>query len=95
MKINCGPSPEAKRAAKEAAEQAETLRQREWHDFFTWKPLRLGENDCRWLETIERRSVFVEHIPAGPRYVFLPLAGIQKMNFPARDVYDWVYRSKE
>lgn len=29
---------------------------KEWHTKFTWLPIRLGPNDCRWLETLERKG---------------------------------------
>lgn len=93
MKINCGPSKAAKLAAKAAAEKAETLRQREWHDFFAWWPRRVGGNDCRWLEMIERRSVVVRHIPA---HQGLWLMGRYfDIEVPARDEYGFDYRGKK
>lgn len=27
-----------------------------WHRKFAWLPVRLGDNDCRWLEFIERKG---------------------------------------
>lgn len=27
----------------------------QWHPVFAWLPIRVGENDCRWLETVERK----------------------------------------
>ena len=27
-----------------------------WHIWFTWYPVRIGKNDCRWLENVERRG---------------------------------------
>jgi hypothetical protein len=26
-----------------------------WHSWYAWFPVRLADNDCRWLERIERR----------------------------------------
>lgn len=26
-----------------------------WHKFFAWYPVRVGDNECRWLETVHRR----------------------------------------
>lgn len=54
MKINCGLSPKSRRALKEI----EAARLREWHDWFAWYPVRMGDNDCRWLETVERKWPF-------------------------------------
>lgn len=31
-------------------------RLKEWHRYFAWLPVWVGENDCRWLETIERKG---------------------------------------
>lgn len=46
MKFNC-PSPEQIKKEMEA-----------WHLWFAWRPVRVGEADCRWLETVQRRGVF-------------------------------------
>jgi hypothetical protein len=43
-----------KRAAKDAAE-------RQWHRKFAWLPIRMGFNDCRWLETVARRKVTIRN----------------------------------
>jgi len=45
MKINCGPTFEERRDAK-----------RQWHAWYAWHPVRIDSNDCRWLETIQRRQ---------------------------------------
>jgi hypothetical protein len=26
----------------------------QWHDYFAWMPVRVGDEDVRWLETVER-----------------------------------------
>lgn len=32
-------------------------REREqWHRWFAWYPVRLADNDCRWLEYVERKG---------------------------------------
>lgn len=56
MKINCGPSPEARRNTKQMRARAEQARLERWHPFFAILPRRVGENDCRWLEWIERKG---------------------------------------
>jgi hypothetical protein len=45
MKINCG-------------RDWETLMQdrREWHPWFAWYPVRIGNYDCRFLEVVMRRE---------------------------------------
>lgn len=45
MKLDCGPSIEVQERAKQC-----------WHVWFAWTPTRVGENDCRWLERIERKG---------------------------------------
>ena len=30
-------------------------RTKEWHDWFAWRPVRVANHDCRWLETVERK----------------------------------------
>lgn len=51
MRFNCGPTPEEK--YEELVK--ERMRLREWHDYFAWKPARLGRF-CYWLQTIQRQS---------------------------------------
>lgn len=52
MKLNCGPTKEtirnmrAKRAAQIWDEGGEIV--------FAWQPIRMGDNDCRWLEKVRR-----------------------------------------
>lgn len=45
MKFNCGPTYQQRIAAKE-----------KWHRWFAWYPVRIGPNDCRWLECVERKG---------------------------------------
>lgn len=47
MKFDCGPSYQTKTKLKES-----------WHDWFAWYPVRLGDHNCRWLETVERKGTF-------------------------------------
>lgn len=49
MKFNCGPTEQQRR-------QAARDRWCVWHRWFAWFPVRVGANDCRWLETVERRA---------------------------------------
>lgn len=53
MKINCGPTPEERYAARKAKQEA----WKQWHSYFAWLPRRVGSGDCRWLEYVERRRV--------------------------------------
>jgi hypothetical protein len=44
MKIDCGET------YREKIERLE-----KWHDWFAWRPVRVGSHDCRWLEVIQRK----------------------------------------
>jgi hypothetical protein len=44
MKFNCGP-----RTKKPDSRLT-------WHRWFAWYPVRISDNDCRWLETVDRRG---------------------------------------
>jgi hypothetical protein len=57
VKIKCGPSRDVRLALKRKACEEEALRLKEWHPHFTLRPRQVAENDCRWLEWIERRFV--------------------------------------
>ena len=45
MKFDCGET---------WAEKYKRLTQ--WHDYFAWRPVRISDHDCRWLETIQRKG---------------------------------------
>lgn len=60
MKLNCGLSRETKERQREEWAEREAARLVEWHDHFAWWPIRMGDNDCRWLEAMERRVVYVD-----------------------------------
>lgn len=49
MKLNCGISYAAK-----------IRRLEDWHLWFAWKPVRVGEHDCRWLEYVERKGRYCD-----------------------------------
>ena len=55
MRIYCGPSKGVKQKARLIRLQAIRDRVQRWRPWFAWRPVRLGEDDCRWMETIERR----------------------------------------
>lgn len=53
MKLNCGPSAEERdRQARRKAREYWC----NWHRWFAWFPVRIGENDCRWLEYVDRQA---------------------------------------
>ena len=47
MKFRCGESSWAR-----------TIRRGEWHRWFAWRPVRVKEHNCRWLEMVWRRGIF-------------------------------------
>ena len=53
MKFNCG-----KTRAQKRAEKIERLQN--WHKWFAWYPVRVGDNDCRWLEYVSRKGALCE-----------------------------------
>ena len=55
MKFNCGLSREAKIRKEKELFESRAACLVEWHNWFAWIPTRVDENDCRWLETIERK----------------------------------------
>jgi hypothetical protein len=46
MKLNCGVPRSVKWLLKFG-----------WHTWYAWHPVRVGDNDCRWLENVHRRLV--------------------------------------
>jgi hypothetical protein len=50
MKFNC--------KTKEAKNQEKERHIQQWHDWFAWRPVRIGPEDCRWLEVVWRRGVY-------------------------------------
>ena len=46
MKFDCGPTRKEREKVKER-----------WHKWFAWCPVRLGERECVWLETVERKGI--------------------------------------
>jgi hypothetical protein len=53
MKLKCGP--------KDYSDKMK------WHDWFAWFPVTVANNDCRWLETVDRRGN-IEYTPDGRQY---------------------------
>ena len=65
MKWDCGPTHAERHAARRARHEALVAERSKWRSWFAWFPVRVGSHDCRWLETIERRSelklVFIDY----------------------------------
>ena len=49
MKFDCGETWQEKLDRKS-----------KWHRWFAWHPVRLAPHDCRWLEYVERKGVWVD-----------------------------------
>jgi hypothetical protein len=47
MKVNCGETWQEKKERLE-----------DWHRFFCLWPRRVGHQDCRWLEYVERKGEY-------------------------------------
>lgn len=57
MKFDCGPKIDPAEVHKEFVQRMRrcAFKRRQWHKVFAWWPRRVGPNDCRWLEYIQRR----------------------------------------
>ncbi len=53
MKFNCGPTYEQKMEAKAQP-----------HKWFAWRPVRLEDGRCAWLEIVERIGTYHSYIDA-------------------------------
>lgn len=51
MRFNCDRLDDRAAARDEARAR--------WHRWYAWRPVRVGKNDCRWFEWVERRVVYV------------------------------------
>lgn len=49
MRINCGPTRAERQVRREH-------RLTHWHNWFAWRPIRIGPRHCVWLETIQRKG---------------------------------------
>ena len=52
MKLDCGPT-------KKTKERLKFEKLSNWHDKFAWLPVRVGDNDCRWLEHYARKGKYL------------------------------------
>lgn len=78
MKINCGPD----KKEWERRRRLKRIEESKWHRVFAWRPVRLGPDDCRWLEFVERRDTNVKdrgsyHVVFGrPEYIYRSVGDI-------------------
>lgn len=54
MKFNCPKKPEKKENKKLF-----------WHNWFAWFPVRVADEDCRWLEMVDRRGNIEYYMDGG------------------------------
>jgi hypothetical protein len=59
VKFNCGLTREDAVSERYERRKKYEAKLAEWHDYFTWRPIKIKSHDCRWLETIERRRRFI------------------------------------
>lgn len=64
MKFNCGKTYATRVKELMPALERERERVSQWQRWFAWRPVRLGDNDCRWLEWVERKPTHC-HITDG------------------------------
>lgn len=57
MKIN-SKSKRIKEADKRLADNQEDERLQEWHFWFAWHPVRLDDNEVRWMEIVGRKAIY-------------------------------------
>jgi hypothetical protein len=50
MRFNCGDGWLERRCKRER-----------WHRWFAWRPVRVADGDCRWLEYVERQGRFFDY----------------------------------
>lgn len=58
MKFRCGLTKETKEQRERDHLRAKWAWQEQWHDWYAWFPVKVADNDCRWLETVRRRRLF-------------------------------------
>ena len=57
--------------------------QKVWRRHFCWWPIQIGDNDCRWLEWVERR----------PEYSFKFWWDPPFEKYDVKKIYKWHYRA--
>ena len=84
MKFDCGLTRKNRIKAARLQRIADAEKaERTWIRNFCWWPKQLGDNDCRWLEFIEKR----------PRYEYHCLSSGDKWD--VKRIWTWEYRAIE
>lgn len=65
MRLDCGQSwkvrRELRRERKGIRWDEKVKRLSKWHLVFAWRPIRVGQFDCRWLEDVQRKGIYDPH----------------------------------
>jgi hypothetical protein len=73
MKFDCGPKPKIPEQSEEGERRLQQWLERckvwmakrqhltKWHPWFAWYPVKIKDNDCRFLEHLERKIEYWEH----------------------------------
>ena len=69
MKLDCGLAP-WKQCELDRAQRLKDadIAEQTWVRYFTLFPTRIGDNDCRWLEWVERKPSFYYTYMYNTRY---------------------------
>lgn len=86
MKLNCGTTFEKRHRDELERLEARLKKLKQWHDVFAFLPVRVGENECRWLETVQRR------VP--PWYSNIKFDNPIYERMPELRITEWEYRAK-
>lgn len=60
MKFDCDYFKD-RQQAKHEKELEEFRKAQQWHKVYALFPIKIGPNDCRWLEEVEQRIVVFKH----------------------------------
>ncbi len=67
MKLNCGKTPETKEREREERIEQRAYELGQWRWKFAWFPIRMDDNDCRWLEWYQERFPYA-YVRLSDRY---------------------------
>lgn len=90
MKFNCGLDAKERLEKKIDEWLKEIKLLGEWHDHFALWPTRVGHKDCRWMETIQRKKVFLGALDRESIGWYIHTTRIYNPGF-----WDVYYRGKE
>ncbi len=44
---------------RRSSQKERDVKKKDWHLWFAWYPISVGEHDYRWFEMVERKGVFL------------------------------------